>query len=138
MHATKLFIAKLHKVLTTSARAAIGHYCLYKSVSYMLDKCKWLPLDKMILNSSLNVLHNVFTNHEPKAILSLFKLNRRSVAKIYTQYIPKNRELKNFYIYKSIKTYNKLSNDIKGLNKSRFKTKIKSLFRNNQIPDTYD
>ena len=50
---------KLHKVIMTTARTAIGSYCYKKSISYILDNCKLLSIkDKNNINKSiLNFFH---------------------------------------------------------------------------------
>ena len=50
-------INKLHKIITTAARAAIGNYCFKKSVGYLLSKCKWFDIGDLITYSSLNIIH---------------------------------------------------------------------------------
>ena len=91
MHANQNLISKLHKVVTTAARAVIGSYCYKKSVNYMLSKCQWLDINAMMQNASLNFLHKVLKFKEPKAIYNLFKNveNRRSVVAITLNYRPK-------------------------------------------------
>ena len=59
MHTNKILNDKLHKVLMTAARGAIGNYSFKKSKKYILDKCNWLPINKMIENASIKVLHNI-------------------------------------------------------------------------------
>ena len=127
MHASQNLIAKLHKVITTAARAAIGSYCYKKSVTYMLSKCNWLDIEPMIHNASLNFLHKVLKFREPKAIYNLFKNveNRRSIVAINLTYRPKNKILKNFFLYKGLKLYNEMPQGIKTLDKFKFEKQTK-------------
>ena len=64
---------KLHKILMTAARCAVGSYCFKKSNKYILDKCKWLPLEKMITLSSLNFIYNIEKYKKPKGVLTIFR-----------------------------------------------------------------
>ena len=54
MHSSKEQIAKMHKVIMTAARLAIGDYCFKKSEIYILNKCGWLNINKMIQWQQLN------------------------------------------------------------------------------------
>ena len=50
---TEANLNKLHKVIMTAARAAIGNYCYKKSINYILNKCKWFDIKDIIMISSL-------------------------------------------------------------------------------------
>ena len=106
----------------------------------MLNKVNWLDIDTLIQNASLNLLHKIINTKEPAAIYNMFKNleNRRSIVAINLTYRPKNRELKNFFLYKGTKIYNTLPNDIKNLNPNKFKDQIKVYLKNNNISDTMD
>ena len=117
---------KLHKILMKSARSAIGNYCYKKSTSYILNKCKWLNINNMIKYSSINLLHNILNKNEPKIIINMLKINRRSVVDINTKYIPQSRELKSFFIYKSLKLYNAIPKELKHLETNKFKKALKN------------
>ena len=43
----------------TAARAAIGNYCYEKSTKHILDKCKWLSIDKLIKYRCISYIHNL-------------------------------------------------------------------------------
>ena len=129
---------KLHKILMKSARSAIGNYCYKKSTSYILNKCKWLNINNMIKYSSINLLHNILNKNEPKIIINMLKINRRSVVDINTKYIPQSRELKSFFIYKSLKLYNAIPKELKHLETNKFKKALKKYIENVQVSDTYD
>ena len=68
----------------------------------------------------------------------MFKINKRSVVDITTKYIPQSRELRNFFVYKSLKTYNLIPSSIKGMKKSKYKTEVKTFLKTKQVSDTYD
>ena len=70
--ADKSNISKLHKIITTAARTAIGSYCFKKSVKYMLTKCKWLDINSMIQYSNLSLIHKTIINKKPKNIHETF------------------------------------------------------------------
>ena len=48
MSITNKLNEKLHKVIMSSARAAIGNYCRYKSINYLLKKCNLLDIKDLI------------------------------------------------------------------------------------------
>ena len=48
---------KIHKIITTAARAAIGNFCFKKSIKYILNKCKWLDVNELIDYSALTLIH---------------------------------------------------------------------------------
>ena len=138
MHANKKLKDKLHKVLMTAARCAIGNYCFRKSICYILNKCKWETIDNMILNASINLINKIIINKEPEQIYNLYTINRRSMVKIYPKYDPKGMVLKNFFIYKSLPTYNNIPKNVKNLSKNKFQAEIKYLIRNQTVSDTND
>ena len=80
----KFNIDKLHKIVMTAARTAIGSYCFKKSTTYILDKCGWLNINNMIIYSSLNII--------PISMTQMFRFqeNTRSKSKISLRYTPKN------------------------------------------------
>ena len=60
-------------MLMTAARCAVGSYCFKNSNRYILDKCNWLPLEKMITLSSLNFIYNIEKYKKPKGVLKIFR-----------------------------------------------------------------
>ena len=131
-------INKLHKVIMTAARSAIGNYCYRKSNMYILEKCGWLNINKMISSASLKLLNNIIINKEPKAIYDLFKINRRSVVDINLKYTPKTKYYENFFLCKELKIYNNLPKNLKGLTNSKFKKSIKEYLKATTGTDTRD
>ena len=123
MNTTHYNLTKLHKILMTSARTAIGDYCCRSSITAILTKCNWISIDHMVLHSSLTILHSIFQNKKPRSIINLFKMNEnsRSVKEIYPKYVPKSALYLNFYSVKGLKLYNKIPQNIKIKNKISFK-----------------
>ena len=140
MNASEQNIVKLHKVIMTAARAAIGNYCFKKSVDYILQKCNWLTAKNLILNSSLNLIHKIITNQAPPALFNLYKniKTKRSVVAATLTYRPKTKCVKNFFLYKGTNIYNSLPNFLKNLPIDKFKKQIKVHLRENNIQDTMD
>ena len=99
MNASEHNLAKLHKVVMTAARAAIGNYCLKKSIIYILKKCNWLSAKNIIINSSLNLIHKIIINQSPPVIFNLFKniKTKRKVVDVTLKYCPKTKSVKNFF-----------------------------------------
>merc|ERR1712105_51375 len=108
INTTQHNMTKLHKILMTSARTAIGNYCCQKSTLQILSKCNWISIDLMIIHSSLTILHSIFQNNKPKSIINLFKTNEnsRTVKEISPKYIPKTSLYLDFYTIKGLKIYN--------------------------------
>ena len=136
----KFNIDKLHKIVMTAARTAIGSYCFKKSTTYILDKCGWLHINNMIIYSSLNIIHNVIKNKLPISMTQLFRFqeNTRSKSKISLRYTPKNNRYKNFYICKYLNIYNEIPNSEKAKSGKSFKQYIKNWIRSGLPCDTND
>ena len=98
MGSTKEQLTKIHKVLMTAARGAIGDYCFKKSVTYILNKCGWMSINKMIQCASINLIHKIIINKTPTPIFNIYKINRRSNVDIVTVYKPKNRKTEEFFL----------------------------------------
>ena len=75
--ATKKKLNKLHKIIMTAARAAIGDYCFKKSTHYILGKGKWFDINDLIKFSSLNTIHKILYYKKPISLVSLFKSNEK-------------------------------------------------------------
>ena len=105
--ADKSNISKLHKIIMTVARTAIGSYCFKKSVKYMLTKCKWLDINSMIQYSNLSLIHKTIINKKPKNIhKTVFqKIDRTRVSKEITlKYRPKTEKMEKF-LYLNISNF---------------------------------
>ena len=94
----------------------------------------------MILYSSLNIIHKTIHNKKPPGLLSYFKINNkaRKVKKVATSYIPLSTKLNNFYIYKYLKIYNSIDQDILKKSVKGFKNEIKLSIRAGTINDSMD
>ena len=139
-NANQTNISKLHKILITAARAAIGSYCFKKSIRYILNKCNWFDIEDMILLSSLNTIHKTIANKKPPCLLQYFKSNNRERKGQTTanKYIPTSVKFKNFYIYKYTKIYNKITHDVRSKKVKGFKKEIKLMVKAGTISDTMD
>ena len=131
---------KLHKIITTAGRAAIGSYCHKKSIKYILNKCKWLDIQNLIYYSSISLIHKTLINNTPFNIFNLFRdiKNRRITQDITTKYIPKTVKFSKFFIYKYIKEYNLLDKYIKEKSINQFKKELKTILMYRPISDTHD
>ena len=139
MQAPKCQIDKLHKVIMSAARVPIGSYCFRKICDYILNKCKWLCINKMIINSALNITFKSLSNKKPKSIMELYKdnISQRVNIKWYTKYRPKNKIMKQYYIYRTLDLFYNLPADLKNSTIMAFKRKLKEHLRNTMI-ETYD
>ena len=138
--ATQVNLRKLHKIIMTAARAAIGSFCFRKNISYILDKCKWFSIRDLILYSSLAMVHKILVFKQPAGLLSVFRIDN-SECKVKTSttvYKPTSIKLKNFYLYKYAKIYNNLDPYIKKKSVNGFKNEIKLMIRAGTIIDTMD
>ena len=127
-HASAFLLKKLHNIQMKAARVVIGSYCFKKNTNYILGKCKWVNVRKMITMSAVNNIHKVIFNQAPEPIFSLFKENRRKTSHIYTNYVPQSKVFKEFYVYSGLADYNKLSATIKTLPPKNFKKRLKKLY----------
>ena len=128
-------IARIHKVVMCSARAAVSNPLNILSNKDLLSKCKWLPIQKLINQSALNMLHKIIINKTPNSLYKLYKIPNRRVVDITTKYIPKAVKTQKSYIYSTLKDYNRLPPHIKNSNNLK-KTLKAHLFNNSN--DTND
>ena len=142
MNSTKDNIGRLHKVLMTAARAAIGSYCCKKSTLQILSKCNWIPIQKLIIHSAINVIHSVINIKKPIALLNLINIGHetRPCKEVVPKYIPKGTWYLKFYMVQGLKIYNKIPNIIKIKSNKQFKIHFKKwiLTYNDGVSDTMD
>ena len=140
-NAPDYLLTKLHKVIMSGARTAIGSYCFKKSCSYILGKCKWMSIKDMIICSGIINIHKFIIKKEPKCMLTLFKEGRniRNATRVYTKYIPKTVNMNNYYIYKCLEKFYELPKDIQNVKFTLFKKKLKQYISTHLVPfDTAD
>lgn len=137
---TQLNIQKLHKIIMTAARTAIGNFCFKKSISFILSKWDWFDIYDLIKYSSLNIIHKIQKLKKPQSLVSYFRTNNkdRKVKSVTTKYIPLSVKMNYFYIYKYSKIYNSLDTYIKEKSIKGLKDKINHIMRAGTIPDTMD
>jgi len=138
-NAPNYLINKLHKVIMTGARAAIGNYCFRKSFNYILEKCNWLNIENMVLYAGVCFTHKMLIKRESKSILTLYKTNfsARVATKTFTFYQPKQIVMKNFHVYKCLEIYNNiLPKEIKSAKMASFKKKLKTYLSTHTV--TFD
>ena len=97
-------VHKLHKVLMTSARMAIGNYCFKTQCTKILAKCNWLPIRYMINNAQCNYIHKILTYKSPKKLFDFFIVRNRQV---------KDLRLNYHLLYNGLNFYNRLPSNIK-------------------------
>ena len=134
---------KLHKIIMSAARAAIGSYCFKKSISYILNKCKWLEVNKLIIYSSICLIYKVLSMKEPKTIIKLFKkkFSNRNSTKWCTYYVPKNENMrKKIHLFKGLRYFYKLPRDIQNAKTCSFKKKLNLYLQSTSMEqfDSYD
>ena len=118
---------KLHKILMTAARCAIGDYCFKKSNKYILNKCKWLSVKNMITYSSLIFIDNIVRCNKPKSIMQIYRKNRfeRHKATLSLNKNPRTKRYSKFFIYEHTGTFNNIPMEIKIKSRNIFKREIK-------------
>ena len=131
---------KLHKIIMTAARAVIGNYCFKKSISYILNKCKWLNINNMITRSAVMIIHKIIINKSPETIYRLIKTNQntRTVSDITTASMPRNKRFTNFYIYKYCKFYNSFKRETNANSIQNFKKALMKYIIDNPVNDKMD
>ena len=118
-------INKLHKILMTSARMAIGNYCYRVKTSKILGKCNWLPISDMIINAQCNFLHKMFMNKHPIKIFQMFNFPSRQAKEIRLDIKSKSKLSKNSLLFNALDLYNNLPVEIKQLPVNSFKKQLK-------------
>ena len=97
---------KLHKVIMTSARMAIGNYCYRVECNKILGRCNWLPINDMITNTQCNFLHKIFMSKYFKKIYQMFVFPNRQAKEIKLNIQCKLKISENALVYNSLSLYN--------------------------------
>ena len=118
-------IGRLHRVLMRSARTCHNSYCFKQNISTILERCNWRDIKEQLILSSLNFCHNMLQNQAPHYLFNQLKIGRRTCTKLSFKNFPISTKRKRNLLYQSVSWYNKVSQDIKCLNKNKFKFKIK-------------
>ena len=139
MNATLLLRNKLHKLLMTAARTAIGNYCPSKSITYILQKCNWECIDDRISHASITSIHKIICTNNVPSLRDKYRIsgNKRACTKLALKYTPKTEKFKKFFINKALTLYNDVPNEVKALKCKNFKIKLKEHIRE-QTHDSYD
>ena len=122
---------KLHKIVMTAARTAIGSYCFKQSVSKILRQSNFLNIDQMIKVSCLKFIHSLTINKIPESTCKLLKFPKRQSAEIKLINCPENKLTRTFHLYYGLKYYNKLPNRLKDLSITNFKVQIRQYILDN-------
>ena len=133
-------LTKLHKVIMTAARAAIGSFCFKKSKTYILNKCKLLDIKDMIIYSSLLFLYKIEKNNVNKTILDFFykKRSRDKNIKFRPLHIPRMKMLENNIFHRGTHIYNELPQSLKNLPTEKFRIALIQYVRDTQVWDSFD
>ena len=128
---------KFHKVLMRAARISIGSYCPRKSISYILGKCKMVPVTKMIGLSACNFFYKLIIDKSPVSILELFmKQNTRQKTDILRPiYRPETKIVKGSLIHMGAAVFNSLPNELKTGDKNKFSSKLWNYMNENKAWD---
>ena len=116
---------RLHKIVMRAARMTLNSYCFRKSINFILGKCNWLDINKMIKLSSVKFINNVLITQKPWGLYSNIKLNRRACAQLSFYSFPKSNARKATLLYQGISFYNQLPSYLKFLPQKKFKSAIK-------------
>ena len=116
---------KLNKLIMKAARFAIGNYCFKRSISFILNACSFVSVNRMIVNSALKVIQKTIYTAQPRPIHNFFDIGTRKAAPISTKYAPGSKLLKQFYPYKYIHTYNSIPRNLKDVPCKKFKHNLK-------------
>ena len=111
----------------SAARTSIGSYCLFKSTKYILDKCAFIDVDRLIILSSLQFFFSLTLNNGPRAILDLFRPHneRLDTFVFHPKIMAKSALLSKSCIYACSSIFNSLPNNIKSGKKSNFSKNVK-------------
>ena len=116
---------KLHKVIMTSARMAIGDYCYKTHCNKILARCNWLPIRYMINMAQCNFIHKILTNQSPTKIFEFFVIPNRQAKQIRLNFQNKTKLSKLSLLNNGLNIYNNLPMQLKQLTVKKFKLQIK-------------
>ena len=116
---------KLHKVIMTSARMAIGNYCFKVKCNKILGRCNWLPITEMISNAQCNFIHKIIMSKSPLKIFEMFIIPSRRVKEIRLYIQSKSKLSQHFLLFNSINLYNNLPDKLKQMPVNTFKMQLK-------------
>ena len=122
---------KLHKVVMTSARMAIGDYCYKVKCDKILARCNWLPIRYMINVSQCIYLHKIITNKSPQKIYDYLIIPNRQAKDIRLNYQSKTKLSKSSLLYHGLNIYNNLPIQIRQFPQKKFKLQVKKHFFSN-------
>ena len=136
-----ILMDKFHKVIMTGARAAIGNYCMYKSVNYIFKKCNIMSIKDLLLFSSLSLLHKLHIYRLPECIMDNFLKDTTKRTITYTfrpSYLPKLKNMQNGIFYRGATIFNDLPDKMKILPHNKFQQKLKLHLNEFSVWDSYD
>ena len=125
MSLSKEDLHKLHLIFTKTARYIWSGNTFKKSNKTILSACDMSSLTAHLQYSALNFVHKLIYTRRPDSLFSLFKMPDRAAKDIVPIDNLKSKQSKNFYLYKSLKLYNSLKNELKILKPTKFKVKLK-------------
>ena len=70
---------RLHRVLMRTARMTLNSYCFKKSIDYILGRCTWVDIDKMIKSAALKFINNLLLIQKPGELYSKLKVTKGPV-----------------------------------------------------------
>ena len=125
---TDELIHKLHKVIMTSARMAIGDYCFKMKCNKILAQCNWLPIRYMVNIAQCNFIHKIITSQSPSKIFENFIMPNRQAKQIRLNIQTKTKLSKKSILHNGLITYNNLPSQFKQSSIKKFKLQIKKHF----------
>ena len=125
MSLSKEDLHKLHLILTKTARYIWSGSTFKKSNKTILSSCGLTSITAHLQFSALNFVHKLIFTQRPDSLFSLLKMPDRAAKDIVPIEKLNSKQCKNFHLYKSIKLYNSLKNELKMLKPSKFKEKLK-------------
>ena len=140
MGINNILLNKLHKVIMSAARAAIGNYCYKKSINYILNKCNLMDIKHIILYSSLSFLFKMYKDNLPTSLMSHFiqRKEKDRQFKLRPLHIPKMKAIENSLFHKGALIFNNLPDKYKVLNMNKFQHQLRIYLCENSVFDTCD
>ena len=138
MGINNILLNKFHKVIMSTARAAIGNYCYKKSTNYILNKCNLMGINNIIMYSSLSFLFKIYKNNLPKSLMKFFapKRERERIYKFRPLHVPKSKFIENSLFHKGTIIFNNLPDKFKLLSFDKFQQQLKIYLSENSVFDT--
>ena len=123
-----------------AARTVCGYNSYYWSTQKLLDKCGWLSIRQQMVASTVTMAHNVMTTRVPRNIYEKMSADHpyktrqasRGEIRYAVNFSAQSSSLtERTFKFQARKFYNQIPEEMRQMNKSRFKKEIRKWSREN-------